>query len=206
MISTARPELMAHGIEQADALDSLLARASVIAIGPGLGQSSWSRGLFARSLESKLPLVVDADALNMLAEEPASSDRWILTPHPGEAARLLQCSPADIQTDRFAAATELRSRYGGVVILKGCGTLVLDEQEQLSICTDGNPGMASGGMGDVLSGVIAGLLAQKLTLSSAARLGVCLHAHAGDLSAGAGERGMLACDLMPFIRQLANPG
>lgn len=204
-ISAARPELMAHGVEGANALDALLARASVIAIGPGLGQSSWSRELFARALESKLPLVVDADALNMLSVEPARSDRWILTPHPGEAARLLDCSSAEIQADRFSAITELQSRYGGVVILKGCGSLVLDEQGHLSVCSDGNPGMASGGMGDVLSGVIAGLLAQKLTLSSAARLAVSLHAHAADLAAGAGERGMLACDLMSFIRQLVNP-
>ncbi len=204
-ISSARPELMCHGVERTQDLHSLLQRTSVIAIGPGLGQSVWARELFAAVLESHLPLVVDADALNLLAREPATRDNWVLTPHPGEAARLLGCTTADIQMDRFQAVQELQQRYGGVCILKGAGTLICNVQEPIAVCDAGNPGMASGGMGDVLTGVIAGLLAQKLSLADAARAGVFIHAAAGDDAAAAGERGLLASDLMPHIRRLVNP-
>jgi NAD(P)H-hydrate epimerase len=202
--STARPEIMAHGVEQAPQLSGLLKRATVIGIGPGLGQSEWALMLLGRVLDTRLPLVVDADALNLLAQEPVHRDNWILTPHPGEAARLLNCRSADIQNDRFAAVKELQQRYGGVIVLKGSGTLVIDPSSQVAVCSDGNPGMATGGMGDVLTGVIAGLLAQGLTLADAARLGVCVHAAAGDEAAKAGERGMLATDLMPWLRRLVN--
>jgi len=203
-ISTARPEIMAHAVEQSAQLSGLLQRATVIAIGPGLGQSEWSLMLLAKVLETRLPLVVDADALNLLAQEPVRNDRWILTPHPGEAARLLNCTSTEIQQDRFAAVQELQQRYGGVIVLKGSGTLVIDPAGNVAVCSDGNPGMATGGMGDVLTGVIAGLLAQGLNPVAAARLGVCVHAAAGDEAAKAGERGMLATDLMPWLRRLAN--
>ncbi len=203
-ISTARPEIMAHAVEQPAQLSGLLQTATVIAIGPGLGQSEWSLMLLAKVLETRLPLVVDADALNLLAQEPVRNDRWILTPHPGEAARLLDCTSAEIQHDRFAAVQELQRRYGGVIVLKGSGTLVMDPAGNIAVCSDGNPGMATGGMGDVLTGVIAGLLAQGLNPVDAARLGVCVHAAAGDEAAKAGERGMLATDLMPWLRQLIN--
>ena len=203
-ISTARPEIMAHAVEQAAQLSGLLQRANVIAIGPGLGQSEWSLMLLAKVLESRLPLVVDADALNLLAQEPIHNDHWILTPHPGEAARLLNCSSADIQYDRFAAVRELQKRYGGVIVLKGSGTLVMDATGNVAVCSDGNPGMATGGMGDVLTGVIAGLLAQGLNPVDAARLGVCVHAAAGDEAAKMGEQGMLATDLMSWLRRLVN--
>jgi NAD(P)H-hydrate epimerase len=151
-----------------------------------------------------LPLVVDADALNLLAETPDRRGNWVLTPHPGEAARLLGVANAAIQRDRFAAAQALQARYGGVAVLKGAGTLVQTEGDRPTICTAGNPGMASGGMGDVLTGVIAGLISQKLELPDAARLGVWLHAAAGDRAARNGERGLLASDLMPHLRTLAN--
>lgn len=203
-ISTARPEIMAHAVEQPAQLAGLLQRATVIAIGPGLGQSEWSLLLLAKVLETQLPLVVDADALNLLAQEPARNDRWVLTPHPGEAARLLDCTSAEIQQDRFAAVHELQQRYGGVIVLKGSGTLIIDPSGKVAVCSEGNPGMATGGMGDVLTGVIAGLLAQGLNPVDAARLGVCVHAAAGDAAARAGERGLLATDLMPWLRQLVN--
>jgi NAD(P)H-hydrate epimerase len=196
---------MAHAVRKVSELDPLLKKASVIAIGPGLGQSSWSRALFARTLESGLPLVIDADGLNLLAADPEKNDNWILTPHPGEAGRLLSCSSADIQVDRFTATTKLQQEYAGVCVLKGCGTLVADHKGEISVCSAGNPGMASGGMGDVLSGVIAGLLAQGFTLDQAAITGVCIHAEAADRAAKAGERGLLATDLMPWLRQLVNP-
>jgi hydroxyethylthiazole kinase-like uncharacterized protein yjeF len=204
-LTMARPELMARGVDKAADLNPLLARANVAAPGPGLGQSDWSQRLLARCLESELPLVVDADALNLLAREPAARGNWVLTPHPGEAGRLLGCSAADVEADRFAAIRALGEKYGGVIVLKGSGSLVLDEEGGCAVCDGGNPGMASGGMGDVLTGVIAGLLAQGLPAGRAAVLGVCLHAAAADRAAGEGERGLLATDLLPWIRRLANP-
>lgn len=205
-ISAARPELMCHGVEQPEQLNPLLERASVVAIGPGLGQAPWGRAMLGRVLESHLPLVLDADALNLLADEPLHHDKWVLTPHPGEAARMLGCAAGDIQQDRFSAIASLEASYGGVVALKGCGTLVLGPGEELVLCSEGNPGMASGGMGDVLTGVIAALIAQGLDLEQAARLGVVLHGAAGDAAARSGERGMLATDLFSPLRQLVNPG
>ncbi len=129
-----------------------------------------------------------------------------MTPHPGEAARLLNCSVAEIQSDRFLSVRKLQLKYGGVAVLKGAGTLIQAGEERASyICTDGNPGMASGGMGDVLTGVIGSLLAQGYAPELAASMGVCLHAKAADIEAKKGERGLLAADLMPTIRGLINP-
>ncbi len=204
LLNTARPELMCHGVADASVLAPLLQRATVIAIGPGLGQTAWSRALFNTALESKLPLVVDADALNLLASEPARRDNWILTPHPGEAARLLEMSAADIQSDRFRSAQTLQAQYGGVVVLKGAGTLIANAEQPISVCTAGNPGMATAGMGDVLTGIIAGMLAQGIGLADAATAGVCLHAAAADRAAQAGERGLLANDLQMELRVLLN--
>lgn len=206
LVSAWRPEIMSHGVENGSELAPLLERASVVAIGPGLGRSAWGRKMFARVLETEKPLVVDADALNLIANEPVKRSGWILTPHPGEAARLLGGRAAEVQADRFAAVRALQARYGGVAVLKGSGTLVADGQGALSVCSAGNPGMASGGMGDVLTGVIAGLLAQGLDFGAAARLGTCLHAAAGDRAAEeGGERGLLASDLLNHLRRLANP-
>ncbi len=203
-IIMSRPEIMAHGVENISDLTGLITRVSVIAVGPGLGQGRWGQKMLAAVLETSLPIVVDADALNLIAQEPARHDNWILTPHPGEAARLLKCSIDEIQQDRFQAVTKLQQQYGGVIILKGAGTLVASEQG-VSLCNQGNPGMATGGMGDVLTGIIAGLLAQGFDLLAAAQTGVCVHAAAGDLTAENGQRGMLAMDLMPKIRLLVNP-
>ncbi len=202
-IAAQCPVLMSHGVESPVELEPLLARADVIAIGPGLGRSEWALGLLARALEARQPLVADADALNLLAMETCSRDNWILTPHPGEAARLLDGSVALVQQDRYAAATHLRERYGGVCVLKGAGTVVCSA-EGLAVCAAGNPGMGSGGVGDVLTGVIAALLAQGLVPHDAAQLGVCLHAEAGDRAAEGGERGLIATDLMPWLRVLVN--
>lgn len=204
-ISAVRPELMCHGAERPEQLGPLLARASVVAIGPGLGRAAWGREMLGRVLESQLPLVLDADALNLLADEPLRHDKWILTPHPGEAARLLGCTVREVQRDRFAAVASLQASYGGVVVLKGSGSLILGDDGEIALCSQGNPGMASGGMGDVLTGVIASLVAQGLALREAARLGVVLHAAAGDVAAEKGERGMLASDLFHPLRRLVNP-
>lgn len=204
-ITMVRPEIMAHGIESSNELVSLLKKMSVIGIGPGLGQGEWGQEMFATALESTLPLVVDADALNLLASEPSQRDNWILTPHPGEASRLLGISIDEVQNDRFNAITLLQERYGGTCVLKGAGTLIISRKGQIAVCNQGNPGMATGGMGDILTGVISGLVAQGLDLFLAAQLGVVVHANAGDVVAKNGQRGMLAMDLMPKIRTLINP-
>src|SRR5690606_36823237 len=130
-------------------------------------------------------------------------DDWVLTPHPGEAGRLLAVETAQIQQDRFAAITAFQQRYGGAVILKGAGSLVAAEDGRIGVVTAGNPGMATGGMGDVLSGMLGGLIAQGLTIREAARLGACLHATAADLAADeVGQRSLLATDLIPYLCQL----
>ncbi|MEJ1386993.1 MAG: NAD(P)H-hydrate dehydratase [Candidatus Sedimenticola sp. (ex Thyasira tokunagai)] len=206
LVSAGRPELMCHGVERGVELAPLLRCATVVTVGPGLGQGDWSLTLFQQVLASRLPLVVDADALNLLAAEPLHRDNWILTPHPGEAARLLGCSTSEIAADRFRAVTELQKKFGGVVVLKGAGSLIATGGElPPALCTDGNPGMACGGMGDLLAGIIAALVAQGVDIDRAAVMGVCLHSAAGDLAARQGERGMLASDLMPAIRRLINP-
>ncbi len=202
-INLTRPEIMSHGIETAKDLDALRRRASVVAVGPGLGRSPWAVELFEAACQCDLPMVVDADALNLLANMPASRQNWVLTPHPGEAARLLQTSVAEIQRDRFAAVKALQERYGGVCVLKGAGSLICDGAA-MTVNMTGNPGMASGGMGDVLSGVVAGLIAQGLHPADAARAAVVLHGAAADRAATDGERGMLAGDLMHHLRALVN--
>ena len=200
-----RPELMTTAVTTAQDLDSILSKATVVAIGPGLGQSDWAISLFARVLQVRLPLVVDADALNLLARKHQRRENWVLTPHPGEAARLLGVRTSDIQEDRFAAVASLRDKFDGVIVLKGAGSLVLDAADTVYLNRSGNPGMASGGMGDVLSGMIAGFMAQGIKPGMAAVSGAHLHGHAADLCAGQGERGMLAADLLPFIRSVVNP-
>lgn len=203
-IVAACPALMVHGVIPADgAFDALLKRADVVAIGPGLGCDDWGRALLTKTLEARLPKVVDADALNLLAMEPASCDEWVLTPHPGEAGRLLGLTAAAVGADRFAAAEGIAARFGGVCLLKGSGT-VIHSREGALVCAGGNPGMASAGMGDVLSGVVAALIAQGLPLPAAAALGACVHAEAGDRAAAGAPRGLIASDLMPQLRACVN--
>ena len=196
------PEIMAMGVESGEALQPLLDSADVLVVGPGLGQSPWSEYLFQVAMNSGKPLVLDADGLNLLAAGGGDArPGMIITPHPGEAARLLSCSNAQIQADRFAACRALQRNTGAVAVLKGNGTLIAD-QEHLLLSDYGNPGMASGGMGDVLSGVIGSLLAQGVEPLEAAALGVCLHGAAADIAAEEGMCGLLASDLMPWLREL----
>lgn len=205
-----RPELMAHALVSGQELAPLLAKASVIVIGPGLGRSPWSEQMLQQaadySAEHHTPMVMDADALNMLADArivQGARDSWVLTPHPGEAARLLNTDIASIETDRFAAVARLQQQYGGAVLLKGAGSLVCCNQAAIGLASVGNPGMATAGMGDVLSGAIAALIAQGMNPGDACRLAVCLHGDAGDLAAAAyGQRGMLAADLIPYLAEL----
>lgn len=206
LINIGRPELMVHGIEHAGQLQTLIDKADVLAIGPGLGQDDWARQVFDCAMAADLPQVVDADGLNLLAQYPNRRDNRILTPHPGEAARLLDQASGQINADRFTAVEQMQRQYGGTVVLKGAGSLIHSDHGPTAVCTDGNPGMASGGMGDVLTGIIAGLWGQGLAQDVAAQLGVCLHGAAADKAVAAdGERGLLASDLMPWIRRLVNP-
>lgn len=204
-LTLAQPEVMFRAVESADQLDPLLARCSVIAIGPGLGQESWGEALLERAIASRKPLVLDADALNLLASAPRRFvDDSVLTPHPAEAARLLGKSTPGVQGARVESADALFERYGAVIVLKGAGTLIRGVRRAL--CPFGNPGMGVGGTGDVLTGVIAGLRAQGLSAERAARCGVLAHALAGDAAAVAGgERGLLPSDLIDHLRAVVNP-
>jgi NAD(P)H-hydrate epimerase len=199
------PELMSHGIANADDLDALIANADVIAFGPGLGRSEWAQGLYERVAADERPCVWDADALNLLADAGGCAVNRVITPHPGEAATLLNMSAGHIQADRLAALHGLQERVGGSVVLKGAGSLVSSSDGVPWICTAGNPGMAAPGMGDVLTGIIAALLAQGLDPEQAACVGVQAHALAGDRAARQGERGLLASDLIAELRAVLNP-
>ena len=204
-LNATRPELMVHAVDETQALAPLLERASVLALGPGLGQHTWAHALWQATLGANKPLVLDADGLNLLAQRPCTfTAPTVLTPHPGEAGRLLGVSTADVERDRFSAVRELARCYSATVVLKGSGSLIADSDGRLDVCPWGNPGMASGGMGDLLTGVIAALLAQGCTPWQAACLGVGLHARAGDLAAQRGERGLLASDLLAPLRTLGN--
>jgi NAD(P)H-hydrate epimerase len=204
LLNLTRPEIMCVGVRTGLMLRRLLSQATVVIVGPGLGQDLWASRLFKTVIESQLPLVVDADGLNLLASKPVARDNWILTPHPGEAARLIKQTPQQIQKDRLLALQHIQQFYDGVCVLKGAGTVVAVPHAKPALCEAGNPGMATAGMGDVLSGVIGGLLAQGVPLGEAAKMGVYLHAAAGDLAAKEGERGMVALDLMPYLRRLVN--
>ncbi|QQP97721.1 NAD(P)H-hydrate dehydratase [Lysobacter enzymogenes] len=201
------PEAMPRAVESSEDARAALDAADVIAIGPGLGQHEWGAHLFAAALASGKPLLLDADALNLLAAQPrALPADCILTPHPGEAARLLGSDASRIQSDRYAAVRALSERYRCAVVLKGAGTLVHALGQGVRTIGAGNPGMAVGGMGDALSGAIAALRAQGLDAFDAASCGALLHSVAGDRAAQeGGERGLLPSDLMPWLRRCANP-
>ncbi|GGY46438.1 bifunctional NAD(P)H-hydrate repair enzyme [Bacterioplanes sanyensis] len=209
MLLARQPELMVQEVNSGLDVEPMLKRATAIGCGPGLGQHSWGQLLLQPVLAASQPLVLDADALNLLAQPAWQTEfagrQVILTPHPGEAARLLGVSRDQIQSQRFEQAQALAQRYKAVVVLKGQGTIVASPSGQLALCSDGNPGMACGGMGDVLTGVLTALLAQGLDAWQAACLGVCIHSAAADLQAQQqGQRGLLASDLMQSIRYLVN--
>lgn len=202
---TARPELMVQPLSD-EGLQQALDWADVLVIGPGLGQGEWGRNALKILQASDKPALWDADALNLLALNPEKRQNRVITPHPGEAARLLGCRTAEIESDRLLAVRNLVTHYGGVAVLKGAGTLIADDQGQMAIADVGNAGMATGGMGDVLSGIIGGLLGQKLSLYDAACAGCVAHGAAADrVAARQGIRGMLASDLLPEIPYYVNP-
>lgn len=200
------PEAMIRSISGADdpELVKMLGNVDAVVIGPGLGQNDWGRGLLQVISESDLPLLIDADALNLLAEKDTGKPEWVLTPHPGEAGRLLGTSAAAVEQDRYAALMALQKKYSAVTVLKGAGTLIASNGQQITLCNEGNPGMASAGMGDILSGIIGSLLAQGLDVNLAARTGVALHARAGDIAGQKGQKGLMATDLIEPLRMLVN--
>ncbi|MCJ7556789.1 MAG: NAD(P)H-hydrate dehydratase [Gammaproteobacteria bacterium] len=205
IVLSGRPEIMCKGVRKEKELQVLLDKADIVVAGPGLGQDDWSRQMYQAALSSGLPLVLDADALNLLAEVPVRREQWVLTPHPGEAARLLGTTVGIVQNDRLSSVQRIAESYGGVAVLKGAGTMVARAGEHAWVCDRGNPGMAAPGMGDVLAGVIAGLAAQCRDLDLATRLAVMAHASAGDIAAAqGGERGLLAGDLMLPLRAWLN--
>ncbi len=199
LINMTQPELMSQVWNEKDS-KHFFEKVSVLALGPGLGQSDWSEKVFEMSLHSTSPMILDADALNLLSQKPQKRNNWILTPHPGEAARLLGTSAKEIQQDRLSAIKALQKQYGGVIVLKGCGTLIADGNT-IKISTLGNPSMASGGMGDLLTGMIAGFFSQHASLMMSACLGVMVHARAGDLAVKHRQNsmGLLASDLVEYI-------
>jgi NAD(P)H-hydrate epimerase len=214
LVNLTCPELMVRGVRRGKELRTLLQQVDVSVIGTGLGQTSWSEDLFKTCMQTRVPIVLDADGLNILARLYAEMGRrkdlprgnWILTPHPAEAGRLLDCPAREIQQDRVAAALRIAERFDATVVLKGCGTVVAEPGGRYGICPLGNPGMASAGTGDVLAGVIGALVAQHLDLWNAAATGVVAHAWAGDLAARqVGERGLIASDITARLPQVLNP-
>ncbi len=203
------PEAMVSGYE----IDSVLLEQRVqwsnaTCIGPGLGRDHWGESVYksAVQLSTKFnkPIVVDADGLYWLSVESEHKDNRVLTPHPGEAARLLGVTNAQIEDDRFSAARHLQQKFGGVVVLKGAGTIICDSSTTV-VCHAGNPGMATGGMGDVLAGVIASFLAQGYPIFKAAVLGTLVHSCAADRNAQMkGEVGMMASDVLNDIRYVCS--
>ena len=209
-ILTQCPEAMIRSVSGADdpALGTILQNIDAVVIGPGLGQEPWAQGLLEVICATDLPLLIDADALNILAATSNSDQykksNWVITPHPGEAGRLLNLDVSQIEQDRYQAVHLLQKKYSAVAILKGAGTLIEDYDNLTTVCNEGNPGMASAGMGDILSGIIGTLLAQGIEVSLAARIGVALHARAGDLAAMNGQKGLMATDLISPLRMLVN--
>ena len=204
------PEIMAYGVISGQQLEPWLEKPSVLVVGPGLGRSAWSEQLLQKAVASGLPMVLDADALNILADGrvvKATDHAWVLTPHAAEAARLLNVSVAEVEANRFSAVQQIQQKYNAVVILKGPGSLIAADNQITKICPYGNPGMATAGMGDLLSGIIGGLIAQCLSLQDAAELGCCLHSAAADkLVDDSGYRGIAATDVLPHLHRLLNQG
>lgn len=206
-ILARRPEVMATGVVSGQELEPWLERPTHLVVGPGLGRTPWSEQMLQQAVKANKPLVLDADALNILAEGrvvPNSTEHgpWLLTPHPAEAARLLGVATETVQADRLAAAQQLAQKYNASVILKGAGSLVVSEGSA-ALVLEGNPGMATAGMGDILSGILGGLWAQGLPLAQVAQLGASLHAAAADLAAEEwGQRSLLATDVLPYVCEL----
>ena len=195
------PSVMVRAVTHGSELAPLLAQADAVLCGPGIGQGPWGQQLLQQALAFTGPLVLDADALNILATRvPVQNERHVLTPHPGEAARLLGVTAAEVEADRLAAVVALQQRFGGVVLLKGAGTLVAGDEDVPTVIAGSNPGMATGGMGDVLSGILAALLAQGLTAQLAVSMAAAVHLEAANqASMNLGYMGLLPMDVVAAL-------
>lgn len=208
VVDVMQPELLLHNAS--DALKST--RPDVLVVGCGLGKSLAAQKLLYDALLIEVPLVLDADALNLIAQRPdlrgmlhTRKAATVFTPHPGEAARLLDCKTEDIQADRAVAAINLGKRLGSSVVLKGAGSLCVTRDGKLHLNPTGNPGMSSAGMGDVLSGMIAAFIGQGLNVDEALLLAVYLHGAAGDeLAKQNATLGMSATEVTEWARWLLN--
>ena len=201
-ILSCLPEAMIQIWKPGDNLTALLEAKTMMILGPGLGQSEWSKALFSKAIDYPLPKLVDADGLNLLAQSPRKLTNTILTPHPLEAARLLgRVDVSDIQTHRLERILDLRARYGGVVILKGAHTLIATSDGRTWVCPFGNPKLATAGSGDILTGMIAGLYCGGMAWDEAAVQGVVWHGVYGDRAASRSPfPGILAGDILVYTR------
>jgi NAD(P)H-hydrate epimerase len=205
-VCAGRPELMVIS----EGLENALEWADSVVLGPGLGTDEWAKDIFDKVMEycqqHPKPIVIDADALNLKAVNTSfvALPDCIMTPHSGEASRLLNVSIEEIEANRFNSARQCAQRYAATCVLKGAGSIV-DNQQHSWVCRHGNPGMATAGMGDVLTGILGALIAQGLSTDMACQFGVSLHAKAGDIVAERfGQRGLLASDLFTTVRELIN--
>lgn len=204
VVNSCRSDMTCQRVESVSSIEGLSNKVDVVVIGPGLGKTAWGHDLLNAILAWDQPKVLDADALNIISANPDCRNDWVLTPHPGEAARLMGSSGDAIQHDRFQSIQSLQQRFGGVIALKGAGTLVANDQ-QMALCPFGNPGMVSGGMGDLLSGIIGGFIAQGLPMYEATLSAVLSHAKAVDFaSAKDGDCGLLAVDVLNCLRRFVN--
>ena len=202
-VLTRRPELMVHGSPSGNIDPDLLERVDAVAIGPGLGQDAWARNLLGKVLQRGPELlVIDADGLNGLKKWPMSvSSKSVLTPHPGEAATLLGCTTQEVESNRLQAANDISKQFGATVILKGAGSLVSYQGKPIGINDVAEPALSTAGSGDVLTGIVAAMLAQVQDPVQAATLGTYLHSQAGLLARRAKQgRAVIATDLIDAIR------
>ena len=205
------PEVMTKPVDSGQSLENYLDFPTVVCLGPGLGKDYWSEQMIYKSLENtyknKIPILIDADGLNLLPEFSKKlplPKKIVLTPHLGEAARLLNTSVENVKKNKISAAKRISKKYNSVVVLKSHETLICKE-DKIYISDKGNPGMAAAGMGDVLSGMISGLIAQKLSLFEAACLGVDLHARAGDIySEKNNQQSLLPTDIIDLFARVIN--
>ena len=206
----ACPEVMVKGVDSGQDLKEILDVPNVIVLGPGLGKNAWAEQMMQQTFiackKRDLPLIMDADALNMMTSlklRVMAPHKLVITPHPGEAARLLKQNVKEIEEDRFKSAKKLSQKFNSITVLKGSGTIVCSNTNKLrlAVCESGNPGMASGGMGDILSGLIGSFIAQGLGLTEATETAVALHSVSADIaSLEVGELGLLASDVIETIR------